>query len=111
MRDGSALVDLSIDQGGCAETSRVSTHDEPFYLDEGVVHYCVSNMPTLVAQTATKALNNATLPFVMALANKGLKALDENPHLERGLNVHRGQIMHGAVAESLGQPLGRRRVS
>jgi alanine dehydrogenase len=106
MRDGSALVDLSIDQGGCSETSRQTTHDEPFYIDEGVVHYCVSNMPTLVAQTATKALNNATLPFVMALAAKGLGALQDDPHLGNGLNVHGGKITHPAVAESLGFPVG-----
>jgi alanine dehydrogenase len=109
MRNGSALVDLSIDQGGCAETSRITTHDEPFYVDEGVVHYCVSNMPTLVAQTATKALNNATLPFVISLANKGLAALDADPHLANGINVHAGEVVHEAVAESLGTPLGKYR--
>ncbi len=105
MRPGSALVDLSIDQGGCAETSHLSTHDEPFYVEEGVVHYCVGNVPTLVADTATRALNNATLPFVLSLADSGLDALKVNAHLARGLNVHAGQISHPAVADSLGEPL------
>jgi alanine dehydrogenase len=103
MRRGSVLVDVSIDQGGCAETSRPTTHANPSYVAYGVVHYCVTNMPGAVARTSTFALNNATLPFVLALADKGpLAALREDPHLRSGLNVHRGQITHPAVAAALG---------
>ena len=104
MRDGSVLVDISIDQGGCFETSRPTTHDAPTYVDEGVVHYCVTNMPGAVAHTSALALNNATLPFVKALADRGLAALEDDPHLGAGLNVHRGAITHAAVAEALGYP-------
>ena len=104
MRDGSVLVDISIDQGGCFETSRPTTHDAPTYVDEGVVHYCVTNMPGAVAHTSALALNNATLPFVKALADRGLAALADDPHLAAGLNVHRGAIAHAAVAEALGYP-------
>ncbi|MBV9250734.1 MAG: alanine dehydrogenase [Acetobacteraceae bacterium] len=103
MRPGSVLVDISIDQGGCFETSRPTTHSEPTYTEEGVVHYCVTNMPGAVARTSTFALTNATLPFVMALADKGWQqALTDDPHLRRGLNVHRGQVTHAAVARDLG---------
>jgi len=103
MKRGSVIVDISIDQGGCAETSKPTTHANPTYVEEGVVHYCVTNMPGAVARTSTFALNNATLPFVMALANKGPEAaLRHDPHLLAGLNVHRGKITHRSVAEALG---------
>ncbi len=103
MRPGSVVVDVAIDQGGCFETSRATTHENPTYIEEGVVHYCVANMPGGVARTSTMALNNATLPFTLALANKGYrKALLEDPHLRNGLNVHRGEITCSAVAEALG---------
>ncbi|MCD6045659.1 MAG: ald [Gammaproteobacteria bacterium] len=102
MRKGSVLVDVAIDQGGCFETSRPTTHAEPIYEEEGIIHYCVANMPGAVPRTAAFALNNATLPFVMDLANKGIKqALLEDPHLLNGLNVYRGHITYKAVAESL----------
>ena len=105
MRKGSVMVDISIDQGGCFETSKPTTHAEPTYEVDGVVHYCVTNMPGAVARTSAFALNNATLPFVRALANKGWeKALAEDEHLARGLNVKGGQITHDAVARALGVP-------
>jgi alanine dehydrogenase len=105
MRPGSVLVDISIDQGGCFETSRPTTHSRPTYVEEGVVHYCVTNMPGAVARTSTFALNNATLPFVLALAGKGWRrALAEDAHLRHGLNVHAGQVTHQAVAHDLGLP-------
>jgi len=103
MKPGSVLVDVAIDQGGCFETSRPTTHADPTYVEEGIVHYCVANMPGAVARTSTFALNNATLPFVLSLANKGYRqALLEDPHLCAGLNVHRGQLTYKAVAEDLG---------
>src|SRR5579864_5227970 len=106
MRPGAVLVDISIDQGGCFATSRPTTHAAPTYVEEGVIHYCVTNMPGAVARTSTFALNNATLPFVLALADKGWRrALEEDPHLRAGLNVHDGRITHKAVAEALGFPL------
>ena len=105
MRPGSVLVDIAIDQGGCFETSRPTTHSAPTYVEEGVVHYCVTNMPGAVARTSTFALNNATLPFVLALADKGWRqALRDDPHLRDGLNVHGGRIAHAAVARDLGLP-------
>jgi alanine dehydrogenase len=105
MRPGSVVVDVAIDQGGCFETSRPTTHAAPTYVEEGVVHYCVTNMPGAVARTSTVALNNATLPFTLQLADKGLaRACAENPHLAHGLNVHAGQVTHPAVAEALGRP-------
>jgi len=105
MRRGSVLVDISIDQGGTSETSRPTTHAEPTYVLHGVVHYCVTNMPGAVARTSTFALNNATLPFVLALADKGIEtALTDDPHLLDGLNVYKGRIMHPAVAAALGVP-------
>lgn len=104
MHPGSVLVDVAIDQGGCFETSRPTTHEEPTYVEEGVVHYCVANMPGAVPRTSTFALNNATLPFGLALANKGVRqALLDNAHLCNGLNVHEGHFTHQAVAESLGK--------
>jgi alanine dehydrogenase len=102
MRPGSVFVDIAIDQGGCAETSRPTTHAEPTYVEEGVIHYCVTNMPGAVARTSTFALNNATLPFVLALADLGYrKALQDDPHFANGANVVRGRITHEAVARSL----------
>jgi alanine dehydrogenase len=105
MRPGAVMVDIAIDQGGCFETSRPTSHDNPTYVEHDVVHYCVTNMPGAVARTSTFALNNATLPFVLALADKGYaKALGDDPHLARGLNIHRGDLTYQAVAESLGLP-------
>ena len=106
MRRGAVLVDISIDQGGCFETSRPTTHAEPTFIEEGVVHYCVTNMPGAVARTSTFALNNATLPFAVALADKGYRqALADDPHLLHGLNIHRGRVTHAAVADALGYDL------
>ncbi len=103
MRPGSVIVDVAIDQGGCVETSRPTSHSEPVYVEEGVIHYCVPNMPGAVSRTSTFALSNATLPYVVAIAEKGLRgALKEDPALARGLNVYRGQVTFRAVAESLG---------
>lgn len=103
MKQGSVIVDVAIDQGGCCETSRATTHDEPTYVVDGVIHYCVANMPGGVPRTSTFALNNATLPFVLALAGKGAKkALQDDRHLLAGLNVHRGQVTHREVAQALG---------
>jgi alanine dehydrogenase len=103
MRPGSVVVDVAIDQGGCFETSRPTTHAEPTYMEAGVVHYCVTNMPGAVARTSAVALNNATLPFTLQIAGQGLaRACAENPHLANGLNVHAGRITHPAVAEALG---------
>jgi alanine dehydrogenase len=103
MPRGAVIVDIAIDQGGCAETSRPTTHAAPTYVEEGVVHYCVTNMPGAVARTSTFALNNATLPFILALANKGARrALTDDAHLRAGLNVHRGRVTHAAVAEATG---------
>ncbi len=105
MKRGSVLVDVAIDQGGCFETSRPTTHADPTFVDEGVVHYCVANMPGAVARTSTLALNNATLPFVLALADKGYRrALADDPHLKAGLNIHRGRVTHPAVADALDLP-------
>jgi alanine dehydrogenase len=103
MRNGSVLVDVAIDQGGCFETSRPTTHSEPTYIVEGIVHYCVANMPGAVPRTSAFALNNATLPFTLALADKGPKqAMLDNPHLLNGLNVHRGKVTYEDVARDLG---------
>jgi len=103
MKPGSVLVDVAIDQGGCFETSRPTTHTEPTYIVDGIVHYCVANMPGAVPRTSTFALNNATLPFVLALADKGAKqAMLDNPHLLQGLNVHRGMVTYDDVARDLG---------
>lgn len=102
---GSVLVDVAIDQGGCAETSRPTTHDAPTYMVDEVVHYCVSNMPGAVARTATLALNNATLPFVIALAEHGCRqALRADAHLRAGLNIAGGQLTHPGVARAHGLP-------
>lgn len=104
MKRGAVVVDVAIDQGGCFETSRPTTHDDPVYDIDGIVHYCVTNMPGAVPLTSSSALNNATLPFGLALANKGLRALMDDPHLRAGLNVHRGRVTCNAVADSLGLP-------
>jgi alanine dehydrogenase len=93
---------VSIDQGGCFETSRPTTHADPTFEVDGIIHYCVANMPGAVPVTSAQALNNATLPFVIKLADKGLAALDDDPHLAAGLNVRGGRITHPAVAASLG---------
>ena len=103
MRPGSVVVDIAIDQGGCFETSHATTHADPVYVVDNVTHYCVANMPGAVARTSTIALNNATLPFAVALANKGVnKALADDPHLANGLNIHAGQVTYKAVADDLG---------
>jgi alanine dehydrogenase len=105
MKPGSVVVDISIDQGGCFETSRPTTHAAPTYIEERVVHYCVTNMPAAVARTSTVALNNATLPFVLAVADHGwARALSDDPHLRNGLNICRGRVTHPAVARDLGLP-------
>jgi alanine dehydrogenase len=106
MRPGSVIVDIAIDQGGCFDTSRPTTHAVPTYVDEGVVHYCVTNMPGAVARTSAVALNNATLPFVQAIADKGWRrALSDDAHLRNGLNICRGRVTHPAVARDLGLAL------
>ncbi|MDQ7728179.1 alanine dehydrogenase [Halomonas sp. SpR8] len=103
MKPGSVLVDVAIDQGGCFETSKPTTHAEPTYIVDGVVHYCVANMPGAVARTSTQGLTNATLPFVLALADKGWQqALRDDPHFLPGLNVHAGQVTYQAVADAFG---------
>ena len=102
-KPGSVLVDVAIDQGGCAETSKATTHAEPTYVVDGVIHYCVANMPGGVARTSTYALNNVTLPFALAIANKGWKkALSDDAHLRNGLNVADGKVTYKAVADDLG---------
>lgn len=105
MPKGSVIIDIAIDQGGCVETARPTTHNAPTYIEEGVIHYCVTNMPGAVPRTSAFALNNATLPYVLDIANKGaVVAMRENTHLLHGLNVYQGHITHAAVAQSLGQP-------
>lgn len=106
MKPGSVLVDVAIDQGGCFETSKATTHQDPVYVIDDVVHYCVANMPGGVARTSTIALNNATLPYGIALANKGVKAMLENDHLLKGLNMHKGKITYKAIHDDLGEQLG-----
>lgn len=103
MHPGSVMVDVAINQGGCFETSRPTSHDDPTYVEEGVVHYCVTNMPGAVPRTSAFALNNATLPFIVAIANQGVKqALKSDSHLLNGLNIYRGHVTHPVVAQSLG---------
>ena len=103
MKRGSVLIDVAIDQGGCFESSHATTHDEPTYVEEGVIHYCVANMPGGVARTSTFALTNATLPFVIELANKGIKmAIVDNVHLRAGLNIYKGEVAYQAVADAHG---------
>jgi alanine dehydrogenase len=103
MIPGSVIVDISIDQGGCTETSRPTTHSEPTYVVDGVIHYCVTNMPAAVARTSTMGLTNATLPYALKIANLGYKkALQSDPHLMEGLNVYKGKVTNRFVAEDLG---------
>jgi alanine dehydrogenase len=103
MKPGAVLVDVAIDQGGCFETSKATTHADPIYEVDGIMHYCVANMPGAVARTSTIALGNATMPFMLALADKGWKrACAEDPHLLNGLNVHAGQLTYYAVGKALG---------
>jgi len=103
MRPGSVLVDVAIDQGGCFATSRPTTHADPTYVIDGVVHYCVANMPGAVPRTSTYALNNVTLPYALALADRGAReALLKNPNFLQGLNVCRGMVTYRAVADDLG---------
>lgn len=103
MKPGAAIVDVAIDQGGCFETSKATTHDDPIYDVDGIMHYCVANMPGAVARTSTIALGNATMPFMLALADKGWKqACADDPHLLEGLNVHAGQLTYYAVGKALG---------
>jgi alanine dehydrogenase len=105
MRPGSVLVDIAIDQGGCAESSRPTTHDDPVYVDEGVTHYCVTNMPGAYARTATQALTNVTLPHLQQLADFGLvEAVQRQPALISGINIMQGQVTHRAVADAHGLP-------
>ncbi|MBU2976818.1 alanine dehydrogenase [Alteromonas sp. C1M14] len=107
MKPGAVVVDVAIDQGGCFETSKATTHQDPVYVVDDVVHYCVANMPGGVARTSTMALNNATLPFGLALANKGAKqAMLDDKHLLNGLNVHEGKVTYKAVVDALGESLG-----
>jgi alanine dehydrogenase len=103
MKKGSVLVDVSIDQGGCFETSRPTTHNDPTYTVDGVVHYCVANMPGAAPRTSSEALVHATLPFGLQLADQGLDALKKNAHLAKGLNVLKGEVTHPAVADALGK--------
>jgi alanine dehydrogenase len=105
MKRGAVVVDVAIDQGGCFETSRPTTHQHPTFVECGVIHYCVANMPGAVPRTSTFALNNATLPYVIALADKGVnRALAEDAGLARGLNIHAGKVTCAAVADALGYP-------
>ena len=105
MKPGAAIVDVAIDQGGCFETSRATTHQDPIYEVDGILHYCVANMPGAVARTSTLALGNATMPFMLALADKGWKrACAEDRHLLAGLNTHKGKLTYGAVGVALGLP-------
>jgi alanine dehydrogenase len=101
MRLGSAVVDISVDQGGCFETTRPTTHENPTYIEEGIVHYCVTNIPGAFPRTSTFALTNATFPYVLQIADKGFeKAMEENEALRRGLNLIDGKVVYQAVAES-----------
>ncbi|MFM7030458.1 MAG: alanine dehydrogenase, partial [Micrococcales bacterium] len=107
MKPGSVLVDIAIDQGGCFEGSHATTHDAPTFKVHNSIYYCVANMPGAVPATSTQALTNATLPYVIALANKGVaKALRDDAALAKGLNTHAGQVMHPAVADAFGYALG-----
>jgi alanine dehydrogenase len=105
MEPGSVIVDVAVDQGGCVETCRPTTHEDPTYVVHGVTHYCVANMPGAVPRTSTFALTNATMPYVKALASKGLeRASREDPAIAKGINTYAGKVTHPAVAEALGQP-------
>ena len=111
MNEGAVLVDVAIDQGGCFETSHATTHSEPTYVVDGIIHYCVANMPGAVPVTSAKALNNATLYYGLLLADKGLQALIDDPHLRNGLNVHKGKITNRPVAEALGYDMAEPEVA
>ena len=102
MKEGSVLVDVAIDQGGCFETSKATTHDQPTYEVDSILHYCVANMPGAVPLTSSHALNNATLAYGLRLADDGLEALKSNQHLRNGLNIHRGKVTYQAVSKGLG---------
>ena len=103
MKPGAVLVDVAIDQGGCFETSKPTTHENPIFEVDGIVHYCVANMPGAVARTSTIALGNATMPYMLALADKGWRqAAEDDPHLLAGLNVHAGRLTYYAVGKALG---------
>ena len=104
MKRGAVVVDVAIDQGGCFETSHPTTHTDPIYFVDGVLHYCVSNMPAAVPHTSTLALTNSTFPYLLELANRGIRrAMEENPALRAGVNTYRGQVTHPGVAESQGR--------
>src|SRR5690606_10001760 len=102
MREGAVIVDVAVDQGGCIETTRPTTHSNPTYVVDGVLHYCVANMPGAVPRTSTFALNNQTMPYMLQLANDGLNAVRKNPALRRGLNTYQGHVTYEGVAESFG---------
>jgi alanine dehydrogenase len=103
MKPGSVIIDVAIDQGGCVETSRPTTHSDPTYLEEGVLHYCVTNMPGAVGRTSTFALCNVTLPWVLQVANQGVEqAIKQSPALASAVNIHRGQVTNRPVAETFG---------
>jgi alanine dehydrogenase len=105
MGPGAVIVDVAVDQGGCVETTRPTNHDQPVYVEEGVVHYAVPNMPGAVARTSSRALTNLTLPYILRVANRGFAAaVQANTALRRGVNTYRGHLTHRAVAESLGLP-------
>ncbi len=104
MKNGSVIVDVAVDQGGCVETTHPTTHSDPTFVVDGVIHYCVANMPGAVPRTSTFALNNATIPYALAIANHGLDALRRDPHLRDGLNTHDGKLTCKAVADSQGKP-------
>ena len=105
MKPGAVLVDIAIDQGGCFESSRPTSHQDPIYVEDGIIHYCVTNMPGAVARTSALALNNATLPFVLKMAHNGVEAaMKADPHLRAGVNVAGGAITYQAVAEALDLP-------
>ena len=103
MKKGSVIVDVAIDQGGCVETAKPTTHDDPIYEVDGVVHYCVANMPGAVSYTSTKALTNVTLPYALEIADKGYeKAAKENPEIAKGINIIKGKVTYKAVADAFG---------
>jgi alanine dehydrogenase len=102
MKPGAVMVDIAIDQGGCFESSRATTHDNPVYVEDGILHYCVTNMPGAVPRTSSFALNNVTLPYALALASHGLDALKRDASLAAGLNIHKGKLTNAAVAEAQG---------
>lgn len=105
MKPGSVIVDVAIDQGGCVETSRPTTHSNPTYVVDGVIHYCVTNMPSAVPRTSTYALTNQTFPYTLKLANMGfVKAVKADTPLAKGVNIYKGHVTHNGVAESLGLP-------